>query len=140
MKLNIQSKTENLRLVREFISNAARSYGFDDETVDKISLAVDEACTNIIKHSYHFASNEKIEITVRTSDGQFEILITDHGKSFDPKTIKNPNMKEYLSRYKKGGLGMYLMRSLMDKVEYNIIEGKKNEVRLIKKLPLRVGG
>jgi serine/threonine-protein kinase RsbW len=132
--LKIQSQTEKLNLVREFISDAARKFGFDDESVNKIALAVDEACTNIIKHAYEFAPNREIELTVTTNDGKFEIVITDRGKSFDPQTIKVPDMHEYLTHYRKGGLGMHLMRSLMDKIEYKTYPAKKNEVRLIKYL------
>jgi anti-sigma regulatory factor (Ser/Thr protein kinase) len=43
-------------------------------------------------------------------------------------------MREYLAHYRKGGLGMYLMKKLMDKVEYHLLPGKKNEVRLVKYL------
>jgi serine/threonine-protein kinase RsbW len=138
LKLKIQSQTENLSLVRDFVSTIARDFGFDEESVNKIALAVDEACTNIIKHSYEFASNKDIEIDITTRQGQLEIVITDRGKSFDPTMIKIPDMKEYLSKYKRGGLGMYLMRSLMDKVEYKITHGKKNEVRLVKSLPVKI--
>jgi serine/threonine-protein kinase RsbW len=136
--LKIQSRTEHLSRVRDFIATNAREFGFDEESVNKIALAVDEACTNIIKHSYRFAPDKEIEISVRLHPDEFEIVITDRGTSFDPKTVEVPDMKEYLSKYKKGGLGMYLMRSLMDKVEYRIIPGKRNEVRLVKTLPLRM--
>ena len=137
-KIKIESRTENLSHVRDFISSNARNFGFDEESVNKIALAVDEACTNIIKHSYAFASDKEIEITVIRHHDQFEVVITDQGKSFNPSLVKSPNMKEYLSSYKKGGLGMHLMRSLMDKVEYKTILGKKNEVRLVKNLPEKV--
>ncbi len=136
--MKIQSRTDQLSGVREFISAQAREFGFDDASAEKIALAVDEACTNIIKHSYTFASDKEIELRVSGADGEFEILITDHGKAFDPDAVQMPDMKEYLSHYKRGGLGMYLMRSLMDKVEYRIFPGKKNEVRLVKNLRLRM--
>jgi len=135
--MTIQSRTENLRRVREFISDAARRAGFEDESVQKIALAVDEACTNIIKHSYQFAPDKDIEISVITKDGSFEIIISDHGRSFDPNTIQMPDMKEYMRKYRRGGLGMYLMRSLMDIVEYETRPGSTNSVRLVKFIPVR---
>jgi serine/threonine-protein kinase RsbW len=134
LNLKIQSKTEKLILVREFISEAARKFGFDNESVNKITLAVDEACTNIIKHAYEFSPSQEIDLKVKMNDGEFVVVITDKGKSFDPQQIKVPNMREYLSHYQKGGLGMHLMRSLVDKVEYKIYPAKKNEVRLVKYL------
>jgi serine/threonine-protein kinase RsbW len=120
--------------VREFISAAAREFGFNDEEVSKIALAVDEACTNVIKHAYKFDPGKEITVTVRDSDGGFEVLILDNGKHFNPSEIPFPDMKEYISHYRRGGLGVYLMKSLMDKVEYDIAPGKQNQVRLVKYL------
>jgi serine/threonine-protein kinase RsbW len=133
--LKIDSRTDQLVTVRDFIARAAYASGFNDEDVSKIALAVDEACTNVIKHAYHFDSKRKITITVQNRDRDFEVVIMDTGKKFDPSKITIPNMKEYLSKYKRGGLGVYLMRSLMDKVEYDIEPGKRNRVRLVKHLP-----
>ena len=133
--LNIESRTERLIAVREFVSSAARSFGFRDEDVSKIALAVDEACTNIIKHAYRFDPGKSITITVRGRNGAFEVIIQDFGKEFDPMKVPTPDMREYLSHFRKGGLGVYLMKSLMDKVEYSIVPGKRNEVRLTKSLP-----
>lgn len=133
--LNIESRTERLIAVREFISVAAREFGFTDEEVSKIALAVDEACTNIIKHAYKYDPNYNISVTISTHNGAFEIAIRDTGRDFRPEAIPTPDMKEYLEHYRHGGLGVYLMRSLMDKVEYNIRPGKMNEVRLTKFLP-----
>jgi serine/threonine-protein kinase RsbW len=133
--LKIDSRTDQLVTVRDFVSRAAYASGFNDEEVSKIALAVDEACTNVIKHAYNYDNKKKITITVQDSDGDFEILIMDTGRQFDPSKIQVPNMKDYLSKYKRGGLGVYLMKSLMDKVEYQIEPGKQNRVRLVKHLP-----
>lgn len=128
----ILSSTDNLLEMREFVSDAARRFGFPDEETSKIALAVDEACTNIIKHAYQNRSDKRIQVTIIREANKFEIRIVDEGKTFDPETIKPLNLKEHLSHYRRGGLGVYLMRTLMDKVEYGTISGNKNEVRLTK--------
>jgi serine/threonine-protein kinase RsbW len=130
--IHIESRTERLSAVREFVSGAARTFGFSEEDVGKIALAVDEACTNVIKHAYKFDPTKEIAVTVTASSGAFEVRIRDHGKAFDPGRIQQPDMKEYMTHFRRGGLGVHLMRSLMDKVEYVIDPGKKNEVRLTK--------
>ena len=135
--MKILSQTDKLKSVRDFVSDAARTFGFDEESVNKISIAVDEACTNIIKHSYEFAQNRDIEIAIETADGKFEIVVSHDGKSFNPDEIKPPDMREYLSHYRHGGLGMHLMRSLMDHVEYKLARGKRSEVHLIKYHPAK---
>lgn len=132
--LHIESRTERLIAVREFVSNAAREFGFNEEDIGKIALAVDEACTNVIKHAYRFDPNNEITITIRRKNGAFEVSILDSGAGFDPARIPTPIMKEYLSHFRRGGLGIYLMKSLMDKVEYGNAPGQRNEVRLTKYL------
>ena len=139
MQLKIKSQTEKLHLVRDFIAEAARTHGFDEESVSMIALAVDEACTNVIKHAYNNAPDKEIEIKVFARNGQFEVVIFHGGKTFDPTEIHAPDMKDYLSHYRRGGLGMHLMRSLMDAVEYRTAPGKKSEVHLVKTIPARIG-
>lgn len=132
--LHIESRTERLIAVRDFVSEEARAFGFTDEDVSRIALAVDEACTNIIKHAYSFDPNRNISVRVKSRNGTFEITIRDTGSGFNPSLVHAPDMKDYFSHYRKGGLGVYLMKSLMDKVEYEIHPGKRNEVRLTKYL------
>ncbi len=132
--ITIESRTERLIAVREFVGEAAKDFGFSDEEISKIALAVDEACTNVIKHAYRFDPTKSITVTIKRDDALFEVDILDTGKQFNPADIHPPDMKEYLSHFRRGGLGVYLMKSLMDRVEYNIEPGKKNEVRLIKYL------
>jgi serine/threonine-protein kinase RsbW len=132
--IKIESRTEKLIAVREFVSEAAQRFGFTDDEISKIALAVDEACTNVIKHAYKFDPSRSITISVSGRSGTFEVRIEDTGRQFNPAQIQPPDMTEYRTHYRKGGLGMYLMKSLMDKVEYDIKPGRTNEVRLIKYL------
>ncbi len=132
--LVIPSQTERLKEVREYISGAAQQFGFTEDDTNKIVLAVDEACTNIIKHAYAFRADHTIKLSIQTRGSVFEVTITDQGKPFDPSHIPQPDMKEYLTHFKKGGLGMYLMKTVMDKVEYDFKPGPVNKVRLTKYL------
>jgi serine/threonine-protein kinase RsbW len=132
--LHIESRTERLIAVRDFVSAAAREFGFADEEISKIALAVDEACTNVIKHAYEFDSGKQITVTVKRGDDAFEVTIRDTGKQFDATNLQPPDMKEYLSHFRRGGLGVYLMKTLMDKIEYKFEPGQPNEVCLTKYL------
>ncbi len=130
----ILSRTDHLSEVRSFIADAASTFGFSEEDIANISLAVDEACTNIIKHAYQNAPDKEIEISVIRNKNNFEIRIVDFGRRFNPQEIKAPDLRRNLAQHRRGGLGVYLMRRLMDKVEYNFMPGRHNEVRLIKYL------
>ncbi len=132
--IHIESRTDRLIAVREFVSESARLFGFGDEDVSKIALAVDEACTNVIKHAYKYDPKRDIAVTIRADSNRFQVIIQDTGAQFDPSRVQSPDMREYMKNYRRGGLGMHLMKSLMDSVEYSIEPGKTNEVRLTKYL------
>jgi serine/threonine-protein kinase RsbW len=133
----VLSRTDNLLEVREFVSEAARQFGFNEEDIANIVLAVDEACTNIIKHAYQYAPDKEIFIAILRNNGTFEVKIKDTGKNFDPEALKAPDLKRNLSHHRRGGLGVYLMKKLMDKVDYEFAPGRSNEVSLVKYLSSR---
>lgn len=131
-RLKIPSHKENLELIRNFVSNVARKVGFNNEDVNKIELAVDEACTNVIEHAYQHNEEYDINIAIKIDYQKLTIIITDRGKSFNPEDIELPDMESYLAELRVGGLGIYLMKTLMDKVEYRSKPKGENEVRMIK--------
>ena len=133
--LSVNSDIQNLAEIAQFVEQAAAASGLDRNQIYDVQMAVDEACTNVIKHAYKFDPTKEITITIKPHGRTFEVAIKDNGKQFNPSDVLPPDMKEYLTHYRRGGLGIYLMKSLMDKVEYDIVPGKKNEVRLIKYLP-----
>jgi serine/threonine-protein kinase RsbW len=134
VKLEINSRTENLAEIREFINSAAAESGFSKEAIDNIILAVDEACTNIIKHAYKYFPDGKIILTLKTDNKTFTIDIVDYGKSFEPGLVPNPDLQKYFNEKRVGGLGMYLMKKLMDEVKYISVPGKFNQVSLTKNI------
>jgi len=133
-RLRIPSQTDNLEIIREFVARIAEKHGFDDEDVNKIELAVDEACANVIKHAYGRNEYKPIDIVIKVDGRKLTVIVVDKGKGFDPKSIKAPDMKEYLSKMRVGGLGLYLMETLMDEVDFDIKPGKRNQVKLVKYL------
>jgi len=134
-QLRIPSQTDNLEIIRLFVRKVAEKVGFDDEEASKIELACDEACSNVMRHAYSQNNhNKSLDVVVKIDYQKFTVVVTDHGKGFDPKSIKMPDMKEYLAELKVGGLGIYLMRTLMDEVDYDIKPGVKNQVKMVKYL------
>lgn len=133
-ELHVKSTTENLSSIREFTKTAAANSGFSEEMVGKIILAVDEACTNIIKHAYKYSPDGNIFIKIIFKNAKFSISITDEGIHFDPNKIPEPNLNEYYKSKRIGGLGMFLMKKLMDEVKYSTLTGNKNQVVLVKYL------
>jgi serine/threonine-protein kinase RsbW len=132
--LKIASATENLEIIRDFIIRIALKGGFDQDTSEQIALAVDEACTNVIKHAHNFDSRRMIDISVLLEDDKIKITVCDKGKGFDVTKLDKPDLSKYIHESRKGGLGIHLMKTIMDSVEYNFNSGAKNQVILTKLL------
>jgi len=130
--LKIPGQTDNLELIRNFVSGIAKKVGFDEEDTNKIELAIDEACTNVIEHAYQHDESQDIDIAVKIDYNKFTIVVADRGRSFDMDEVEIPDMSSYLAELRVGGLGIYLMRTLMDEVDYRSKPGEKNEVTMVK--------
>jgi serine/threonine-protein kinase RsbW len=133
-ELKVKSRTENLSLIRDFVSNSAAEAGITPDVVENIILAVDEACTNIIKHAYKSFPEGELIIKTKSTLSRFVISITDFGNTFEPDAVPEPDLQKYYRQKRVGGLGMYLMKTLMDDVKYVSIPGKHNEVLLSKNI------
>lgn len=133
-RLKLPAASENLDIIRKFIAGISENMGFSEEEVYKIELAVDEACSNVVKHAYltNSRSDRIVNIEAHEKRDRLEIVIFDKGKGFDPKKVKKPEIEEYMRKMKRGGLGIYLIKELMDKVSFRIKAGVRNEVRMIK--------
>lgn len=119
------AKFEFLDEIREFVGEIARTGGFSDRDVYNIQLATDEAASNIIEHAYEGVSDGLLEISCGVNGSDITIVLVDHGESFDPSEVPAPDLKADLSERKIGGLGIFLMRKLMDEVRYQA-EPRKN--------------
>ena len=133
-KITFDANFDNLDEIRDFVGEVARQGGFSDKEIYSIQLAADEASSNIIEHAYAGVGDGRIEIDCNISETELKIVMRDHGKSFDPTTVPEPNIKADLSKRKIGGLGMYLMRKLMDEVSYESFPETGNVLTMIKRM------
>lgn len=131
-QLKIPSQSDNLSIIRDVVTKVASQIGFDTDEASKIELAVDEACTNVIKHAYANNSGQMIEVSIKIDQKKLIIIVADNGKGFNPDKIKFPDLNESIKSGRKGGLGLCLIKTLMDKVEFEIKPGSKNQVKMIK--------
>lgn len=132
--LNVPSSTENLAMIRDFVSNIGCQAGFTEAEVARLALAVDEACANVIEHAYRQEATHDVTIRAIVDDDALRFEIIDTGRHFDPAIIQPQDVEELIRQRKSGGLGLRLIRTIMDDVQYRIIPGEKNELRMTKKL------
>ena len=130
--VQFSAKFEFLDEIREFVGDIARAGGFGAKDIYNIQLAADEAASNIIEHAYEGVNTGVLEISCGMRDGAITIIMVDHGESFDPSAIPLPDLKADLSERKIGGLGIFLMRKLMDEVHYEV-QNSGNVLTMIKR-------
>lgn len=118
IKLEIHSNPMLLPSIRGLIIGLGERYGFSEDETAHIALAVDEALANVIRHGYESKISESIWITCTVDPGpppRLTIEIEDEGKQVDPKHIKGRSLEEI----RPGGLGVHIMREVMDRCEFS---------------------
>lgn len=114
-----------VRAVTDKISSAA---GLTAEEGDKLVLAVDEACTNVIRHAYGNRREGRITITFTAGADRLEITIRDFGTGADPATFRGRKFEEV----RPGGLGMHFIASAVDRIEYDRQPGGGMVLKMVK--------
>ena len=127
------AKFEYLDKIREFVGAIAHESGFSDKDVYNIQLATDEAASNVIEHAYEKIADGVFELSCGVRDDVITIILIDHGESFDPSEIPLPDLKADLSKRRIGGLGIFLMRKLMDEVHYEVKPNRGNILTMTKR-------
>lgn len=136
IRLEMRSQARFLAAARAMISNVALRLGFSDMLCGQISLAVDEALCNIINHGYNRDPDGRIWVQVWALDDDppgLEIVIEDRAKQVDPETIRSRDLDEI----RPGGLGVYIIREIMDHVTYEKRDGGGMRLTMRKRIPLR---
>lgn len=132
-KVKFPAQFQYLDEIREFVAEIARQGGFTDKEIYSIQLAADEAASNIIEHAYAGVTDGELEVTCGMKGGLLTIVLLDHGQPFDPASVRPPDLKADLSDRQIGGLGIYLMRKLMDEVRYEASASGGNRLTLTKR-------
>ncbi len=133
-EIKILSNTKNLAKVRRLLSQFLLKRGVCLRQIDEIKLAVDEAITNIIEHAYQFHKGKEIYIQLKLDENRFYATLHDRGRSFALEKVPEPHLEKYILEERDGGLGVFLIRNLMDKVTYCHREGGYNEMVMVKQL------
>lgn len=110
--LVLPSKPEYVSVARLTVSGIASRMGFDIEEVEDIKLAVAEACTNAIKHGYKECPGE-YEVKASVEGNCLSISVSDKGCGFEMENVKCPDC----NNLKEGGMGLFIIRTLMDDAE-----------------------
>ena len=133
-RLEVPSSTENLSLIRDFVTTIGQQARMDEQEISNLELAVDEACANVIEHAYGHDISQEVIVRAVFDDDSVRISVIDTGKGFDPTKVTPASIDSLVTERKSGGLGIRLIKALMDDVRYEIMPGQMNELHMTKKL------
>lgn len=135
-RLEVDAETRNLAVVREFLHSAIKRSSLPTGDANKVVLAVDEAVANTIQHGYEGRDKGKVEVLIDADDKSFRVRIRDNGISYDTASGSAEkaelDLQAHIASGNKRGLGLFIMRKVMDEVRYTSREGEVNELTLVK--------
>lgn len=135
MKIRVSCIKDNLKTIRSFVNDNLKGIVINENDLNLIILAIDEICSNLIIHSNQCDENESIEVNIKVKKEPNGIVfeIYDTGVAYNYSDYKEPSFEELISKKKKGGLGLMLVRRIMDQIEFGT-EDSTNFCRMFKKL------
>ena len=122
-RLRMSAQLDNLGKFIGSLSDCARAQGFEQEKISKIELAAEEALVNIFRYAYPEATGD-VEIVCDLDGDRFTVEIIDRGIPFDVTAMPDPGLDGGDPQREPGGLGILLMRKLMDEVHYRREKGR----------------
>ncbi|MCD6115650.1 ATP-binding protein, partial [bacterium] len=129
-EIKVPADMNYLAELRDFITQTGRKFGVSEQIINSFKMAIDEAGTNIIRHAYRdWEGYITVRIIIR--EKSVTVCLIDQGHTYDPRLSKDPDLKRYVDIGKKGGLGIFIIRRLVDEIDYHkTVEG--NELKLTK--------
>ena len=134
VRLEMLSQPRLLASARAMVNSFSQRMGFDEIHAGQVSLAVDEALCNVINHGYQKKPDGRIWLSLWGVDGdrpEVKILIEDRARQIDPSSIRSRDLDDI----RPGGLGVYIIREIMDDVRYEPREGGGMRLSMSKRMP-----
>lgn len=128
IKISLPGKPEYVSIARLTASVIANQMGFNIDDVEDIKVAVGEACNNAVLHGK--SPEEVFEIQFEVQSGRIIIEVRDNGNGFDMDEYQAPELGEL----KENGLGIFIMKTLMDEVDFIPVQNNGTTIRLVKEL------
>ena len=132
--LRMKAVLENVPRAIECVTEWAQKAGFDERALYEIQLAVDEACANVVDHAYLGEDPGDIEVSCRLDAQLLTVQVRDWGRGFDLATVEEPDLEAPLEERSLGGLGLFLVRQVMDEVQFTADPERGNELMMSKRL------
>ncbi|WP_042142437.1 anti-sigma B factor RsbW [Paucisalibacillus sp. EB02] len=123
IEMKFPAKPEYVGVIRLSISGIANRMGFTYEDIEDLKISISEAVTNVVNHAYNEKDNGVVTIGFGVYEERLEVMVADHGGSFNLSEVKAKigpyDSNESVENLREGGFGLFLINTLMDKVEIN---------------------
>ena len=130
--LKLNNKVSEITKLNAFVKSATATLNMESGLANKIKLAVEEAVTNIIDYAYQNGTEGNISVTIEADESRIRFILTDSGAEFDPTGVSKADTTLTVEERPIGGLGVFLVRNLMDSINYERVDGK-NMLRMEKR-------
>ncbi len=131
--ITISCHKSNLSKIRSFVESSLKAHEISDLEIHKLVLAVDEVCANLIIHANHCDEGSNLNLSIIFYKEKVEFLIKDKGVGFNINEYREPKISEIVNSKRKGGLGLILVKRIMDHIEFST-EKNHNICRLVKNI------
>lgn len=132
--LNIINDIEEIAKLAPFIDELSDEFGLPPDLSFNLNLAIEEAITNVIMYAYPEATNQPIKLVAEMLGDNLVITLTDRGVPFDPTSqAAEPDIDAPAEERPIGGLGIFLIKKIMDSVDYQYADGC-NKLTMVKKI------
>ena len=132
-QLILHNDVQQIELLAEYIDSIADEAGINPSLAMSLNLALEEAVTNVIMYAYPEGTDGTVDIITEANDGLLTFIIKDSGKAFDPTQKEDADVTLSAEERQIGGLGIFLVKQIMDTVNYQRLDGQ-NILTLTKKL------
>lgn len=132
--LKIENRAADISTALSTIQDFAEEQGLPPAFVMQIGVSLDELLANVVRYGYEDDAAHHIDVVVAYDHGEMTIEIIDDGKAFNPLSVPAPDLDTNLDTRKIGGLGIYLVRKFMDRVQY-VRRDSRNHLQIAKALP-----
>lgn len=134
IEIKVYSDFIYLAYVRRFVESIGREEVWDNDVIEQVVIAVDEAVTNVMEHAYECKQGCPVKISFVIEPDKFSICVIDHGKSFDFRRILLGDIEKKLEERVRRGRGTLIMKKIMDTLEYSTSKEEGNVLKMVKYL------
>lgn len=135
LKITLPNKLEYLDIAHLFVREAAKKIGFTGSALNNIEIAIEEAVSNVMKHTYDPEENRTFDIACENIRNGIKIVIKEMGLPFDPSNVKKYRPAENIEEANSSGLGLFLISKVMDDYSFHNLGINGKETHMVKYLP-----